>query len=208
MTLISIAPHEMARSGAVRRATPDDAAALSRTLASAFHDDPVFAWCVPDAGARAEHLPAMFRIIVDSLLAHEDTFCMADLAGAALWVPPDQESLTESQAAELGAVLAATGPETLERFGSLVELMAVNHPDQPHRYLWFLGVHGSFQGQGRGSALLRSGLAWCDEQAVPAYLEATSEQNRALYERHGFEVTNELSVAGSPPLWSMWRPSS
>jgi hypothetical protein len=29
---------------------------------------------------------------------------------------------------------------------------------------------------------------------------------RALYARHGFDVTEEFSLAsGSPPLWRMWR---
>ena len=40
---------------------------------------------------------------------------------------------------------------------------------------------------------------------MPAYLEATSEDNRRLYERHGFVIVDELAVAGSPPLWAMWR---
>jgi hypothetical protein len=40
---------------------------------------------------------------------------------------------------------------------------------------------------------------------VPAYLEATSEHNRRLYARHGFEVVGELSADGSPSLWLMWR---
>jgi hypothetical protein len=33
----------------------------------------------------------------------------------------------------------------------------------------------------------------------------TSEHNRRLYGRHGFEVVGELSADGSPSLWPMWR---
>ena len=41
---------------------------------------------------------------------------------------------------------------------------------------------------------------------MPAYLEASSPRNRALYERHGFAVTEEFFLGkGSPPLWRMWR---
>jgi hypothetical protein len=41
---------------------------------------------------------------------------------------------------------------------------------------------------------------------VPAYLEASTPRNRALYERHGFTVTEEFVLGkGSPPLWRMWR---
>ena len=45
----------------------------------------------------------------------------------------------------------------------------------------------------------------CDETGVPAYLEATSPNNRRLYERHGFEVTGVLQYGSSPPMWPMWR---
>ncbi|MDP9345553.1 MAG: GNAT family N-acetyltransferase, partial [Actinomycetota bacterium] len=44
------------------------------------------------------------------------------------------------------------------------------------------------------------------EQGLPAYLEASSPRNRALYERHGFSVTEELKLPrNGPPLWLMWR---
>ena len=43
---------------------------------------------------------------------------------------------------------------------------------------------------------------------MPAYLEASSPRNRVLYERHGFQVTEQFSLApASPPLWRMWRNS-
>jgi ribosomal protein S18 acetylase RimI-like enzyme len=189
----------------VRRATPGDAAAISRTLASAFRDDPVFGWCIPDPGKRDRHLTAWFRVVVDALLDHEETYCTRDSAGAALWVPAGVAPMTEEQGDLLGAVTARIGDEELARSAALSEVMEAHHPHDPHLYLWFVGVHESRQGQGWGGRLLQSRLARADEQAVPSYLEATSGRNRSLYERHGFEVVGELSVEGSPPLWQMWR---
>jgi hypothetical protein len=46
---------------------------------------------------------------------------------------------------------------------------------------------------------------YADRCGAPAYLEDTSPRNRALHERHGFQVTGELALAGGPPLWAMWR---
>ena len=61
-------------------------------------------------------------------------------------------------------------------------------------------------GWGLGAALLRPVLDRCDAEKIPAYLEASSPRNRALYERHGFEVTEEFAVGrGSPPVWRMWH---
>ena len=74
-----------------------------------------------------------------------------------------------------------------------------------HHYLWFLGVRPAWQGRGYGSALLRAVLDDADRTGTPAYLEATSPDNCRLYQRHGFRVTGELTVAGGPSLWAMWR---
>lgn len=189
----------------VRRATRGDAPAMSRTLASAFRDDPVFGWCIPDAGQRDRHLVAWFRVVVDALLDHEETYRTPDAAGAALWVPAGVPAMTEEQGAHLGEVMAGIGDAELARSGALSAVMEAHHPHEPHLYLWFVGVHASRQGQGWGGRLLASRLTVADEQAVPSYLEATSDRNRSLYERHGFEVIGELSVDGSPPLWQMWR---
>ena len=68
------------------------------------------------------------------------------------------------------------------------------------------GVSPDRQGQGLGSALMRPTLDRCDEEGLPAYLEASSERNAALYERLGFELKDELRFAGSPPLRLMLRP--
>jgi ribosomal protein S18 acetylase RimI-like enzyme len=189
----------------VRRATAADVDALARTLASAFRDDPVFGWCIPDPRQRDEVLAPWFRIVVGALVAHEETYCAQDAVGAALWVPPEVPALSEEQGARLGALTSEISGVTPGRTEALGQVMEAGHPPAPHLYLWFAGVRVGDQGQGWGGGLLRSRLAGADEQGVPAYLEATSERNRALYERHGFEVTGELSIGGSPTLWQMWR---
>jgi ribosomal protein S18 acetylase RimI-like enzyme len=67
-----------------------------------------------------------------------------------------------------------------------------------------LGVVPDRQGQGYGSAMLHAVLDQGDHDEMPAYLEATSQENVRLYERHRFRVTGELAVAGGPSLWAMW----
>jgi ribosomal protein S18 acetylase RimI-like enzyme len=86
--------------------------------------------------------------------------------------------------------------------------MGEHHPTEPHWYLPYIGVDPTRQGQGHGSALLERGLSRCARDGLPAYLEASSPRNRALYERHGFQAFAEIQVADSPPLWPMWRNPS
>ncbi|HEY2635810.1 MAG TPA: GNAT family N-acetyltransferase, partial [Solirubrobacteraceae bacterium] len=70
----------------------------------------------------------------------------------------------------------------------------------------YIGVAPGHQGRGLGTRLMRPTLDECDARGLPAYLEASSERNRALYERLGFVVQRELRFAGSPPIWPMLRP--
>jgi hypothetical protein len=50
-----------------------------------------------------------------------------------------------------------------------------------------------------------------DPDGTPAYLEATSEQNRALYRRHGYMDMHPpvIPVSANAVLYRMWlRPGS
>ena len=103
------------------------------------------------------------------------------------------------------AALADLLGDDAERTFEIVALLDEHHPHEAHRYLWFVGVAPGAQGSGVGTALLEPVLAAADRAGEASYLEATSKDNRRLYERHGFEVVGELAVAGSPTLWAMWR---
>ena len=86
--------------------------------------------------------------------------------------------------------------------------MERKHLREPHLYVPYVGVAPEAQGAGLGTRLLGRTLERADAAALPAYLEATSERNAALYERLGFEHLGAFTVLGSPPLWPMRRPMS
>ena len=44
-----------------------------------------------------------------------------------------------------------------------------------------------------------------DAEHAPAYLESSNPDNRAYYNRFGFEVTGEIVMPDGPTLWPMWR---
>jgi ribosomal protein S18 acetylase RimI-like enzyme len=81
---------------------------------------------------------------------------------------------------------------------ALITLMEHPHLREPHVYIPYLGVAPRSQGQGLGTALLRGTLDRCDGKRLPAYLEATSERNVALYERLGFRHLSEFKLGSSP----------
>jgi len=80
------------------------------------------------------------------------------------------------------------------------------HPEEPHRYLDFIGVHPDHQGKGFGGALLASMTEDCDERGVAAYLESSNPLNEPLYARHGFVSRGPIELpSGTPQITAMWR---
>jgi ribosomal protein S18 acetylase RimI-like enzyme len=183
-----------------RFATSADVPAVSRTLAAAFFDDPVFSYCYPDVAQRGEILPRWFEIVTEATLPHGEIYTTDDVVAAAVWVPPGVEDDKQ-----MGAALGEISGRYAQTLFEIFERMGEKHPRQPHHYLFLLGTRPEWQGQGLGSALMRTVLERCDRDALPAYLEATSEGNKSLYLRHGFKVVGEIKLPDGPSMWPMWR---
>jgi ribosomal protein S18 acetylase RimI-like enzyme len=180
---------------------------LPDVLARAFQDDPVFIWWIPDAGRRRATLPAFFDLFVETFLVHDLIYVAADATttGTAVWGPPSNPSGIEDEDAFVAGVERSVAEIDLPRVFEIVSALADQHPTEPHYYLQWAAVRPDRQGRGIGSALLAPVLERCDREGVPAYTEATSLQNRRLYERHGFAFIGEVAAAGGPPLYRMWR---
>ncbi len=189
----------------VARAEPAHTDTISETLAQAFHDDPLFTWLVPDAVDRRRRLPPMFAVFSDFFLPHGETYLARDGAGAAMWTPAGVEPVPAEQGELFARRMSAVLGDDAERGFAVNEVLEEHHPAEPCFYLQFVGVAPEHQGRGIGSRLLRTVLQRCDATGTPAYLEASSRDNRRLYERHGFVVTAEVTAPDGPPLWPMWR---
>jgi GNAT superfamily N-acetyltransferase len=79
------------------------------------------------------------------------------------------------------------------------------HPHEPHWYLALLGTDPLVQGRGAGGRLLQPVLNIADNDGVLTYLETQKPENIAFYSRHGFTVADEISIEGSPTVWTMRR---
>ena len=191
----------------VRRATPADHELISKTLASAFADDPAWSWLISFADRQQrQHLffETELRLLIPD---RREVWTTEDGSAAALWAPPGRWSVP------MGTVLREGGP-MLRVFGRRLPLALRYlfraehlHPRRPpHWYLEVLGTEPARQGRGLGSSLLRPILALCDRDGLGTYLESSSERNRVLYERHGFRVVERFNMpGGGPEIRRMWR---
>jgi GNAT superfamily N-acetyltransferase len=190
----------------VRKVRADELSRTAAVLRSAFVDDPVFAWLLPDE-RRGDIQERGFRLFLERIwFAQGECYTTDNTVGAVVWELPGQWKLGTAQQLRLLPALVLAFRRFTPRLLSGLTAMEAGHPEAEHYYLPFIGVTPEWQGRGIGAALMAPILDRCDRDQIPAYLEASTPRNLALYERQGFKVTEEFHVGkGSPPLWRMWR---
>jgi GNAT superfamily N-acetyltransferase len=183
-------------------------------LARAFAADPFFAYLAGDAPERGQRMRDGWRAILrhasDGLSA---TWTTDDLAGAAIWIPPGRSASGGlDQVRMLPALGRLAGWGRLRRVSAALETLERRRhglAPLPHWYLSALGVEPERQGEGLGSALLGPVLTVADTSEVPCYLETAVGRSVLLYERHGFDVVEELILPNTDVHgWLMLRPAT
>lgn len=192
----------------IRQAGQSDRDAVARLLDEAFRSDPVSSWVFPDPEHRAAVHGKFLGVFVDVALAEGRIDYAVDGSAAALWLripagDPDAEHAEDEVPAKMRAV-ADPDNERCELVGRLTG--AVHPMAEEHEYLLMIAVAPGRQGEGLGTELIRPVLERCDREGMPAYLEASSERSKGLYERLGWEFTGEaVRLPDGPPMWPMWR---
>ncbi len=187
-----------------RRASVDDLADITETLASAFMDDPL--WGPPfDAPVRAAGLSIMWRVLVSSALEHDWVLVSDSVEAASVWIPPGVVELTAEDEHRMHELLTArTGAASADLVAGILERLDAAKPSEPCFFLSLLGTNDRHRGQGLGMSLLRDGLARVDQVGGAAYLESSNPANNPRYLGVGFEVREVLELP-TGPVTTMWR---
>lgn len=179
--------------------TVDQGGDLIAPMVLAFSADPFVRWLLPESQQYLTYFTQIVWLHAERTAATGGAYALADGRGAAFWYPPGISPDGEA----LASILTEAG--VLDRLVPVWEQVIPHQPDQPHWYLRQIAVDPVLQGGGSGSALIEAGLGAINELGEPAYLEATSPANQALYKRYGFETLAEIQVGEAPPLWPMVR---
>lgn len=187
----------------VRRAREDERGEVASILAGAFGDEAGLNYWLRQGGAKDRARSAFFNAAVRDVVHPARRLWLAECGderlGAAIWLKPGDKAFafTPLQEVLLTPLLyRVAGFAGMNKAMQLGRKLAEVHPREPHAHLVFLGVSPSAQGRGVGSAMLKETLAPLDSGGVLGYLEATTERNVALYQRHGFEVTGAFELPG------------
>lgn len=187
----------------VRPARLEESAIVARVLTDAFVDEDGLNYWLRQGEVKDKSRKLFFDAAVrdavhptrDLWLAEAD----GETLGAAIWLAPGRKPYDLSLWRQLTLaplMFSIAGVSGMSRGFALAEDMETLHPHEPHAHLVFLGVAPTAQGRGVGSAILKHTLAPLDASGTVGYLEATTDRNVALYQRHGFEVTGEIKRLG------------
>lgn len=196
--------------GSISRLARSDLSSAVTATSRAFWPDPMFGFFARTPLQEHLMLPHFIGAVMRDAMAHGEIDAITRdgrVVAAASWLRPGETPRGWWREARISARSARAllrGQNRLKGL-AILDQMATHHPTEPHWYLALLGVDPAHQGSGLGGQLLRSRLARCDEQGVAAYLETQKPDNLPFYERFGFAVTKEITVAGCPSVWLMWR---
>lgn len=195
----------------VRRAGDTEQDVVADVLHCAFIDEAGLNYWLKQGAVKESARRKFFRRTVrDGVHPKRELWLAEDESGpsgASIWLGPGYKAYDFSlwrQVTLAPVLIEAAGIGGALRGLDLAARLEKQHPHVPHAHLVYLGVAPDAQGRGVGSVMLKQKLAEVDAAHLPAFLECSSERNRALYARHGFEVTGELDLPGLH-FWSMTR---
>ena len=172
--------------------------AAGEVLGRALQDDPVSVHDIPDKKKRHAVMKHVFQMTSCLGVKYGETHATSpNLEGIAVWLPYINKEFKEI--INIGCMLKSNmyklGREAGKRIKPIEEHNTKVHrefaPDD-HWYLQTLGVEPAHQGNGYGSLLMEYMLEKIDaSNALPVFLETSTEINVKFYKRFGFEVVRE-----------------
>ena len=171
-------------------------------LVLAFANDPAARWMYPDAHQFRIFFPRFIRAFAGKGFALGTAQRVKGFRGTALWLAP---GTAPDDHALFPLVQETVAPSRRADVFALLEKIGAHRSTKPHWYLPLIGVDPRHQGQGLGSMLLGHTLAECDRTGTAACLDASNPRNVPFYERHGFQLRDEIQVGDSPTLFAMVR---
>jgi ribosomal protein S18 acetylase RimI-like enzyme len=188
--------------------TDRDVEGVGELIACSFDDLAANRYLVPDPARREQIMGRYFTMFTRYAAAGAGQVQIAaDGAAAAVWF---DRTITPPPFDEYEEQLAELAGDFLPRFAELDEVFDKDHPQDPHWHLAFLAVHPDHQRAGLGSRLLTHTHDRLDAHGIPAYLEATNEDNVRLYHRHGYADLDPFAIdleqyGPRTPFFRMWR---
>lgn len=220
---------------AVRTATPADFPRVADAMASAFFDNPITIWHVPDESRRLDVMRDFFTVLLENVYTRFGLVYtnVGEVASGAMWMARDaREDRRPKPGLPVEGCRTCNTPRASRRLpndmvvppGASAELdraLAVVFEDFPRTFELFelfdahhpQDPHYYLQFIGVQPERQGTGIGSALLRAVlnrcdlegVAAYLEADERSRLLYMKHGFEATAELMLPRGPSFWAMWR---
>jgi ribosomal protein S18 acetylase RimI-like enzyme len=182
------------------QASKTDLERVKGVLKLGFASDALLRWVFPDASLFLRCFDIWMEEFSKIAFENNIVYSEENFHGSSLWHPPG----VEFDNSALEPTFEYIPSDRIDVVVKFFEEFEKYHPEDVW-YLAFIAVDPAQQRKGIGSFLLKEALQMIDERGDRAYLEASNEQNKALYERHGFVEIGRVQFEGSPPAFPMIR---
>jgi len=186
---------------------PDAATLLSR----AFWDDPMTLFLYPEVAERRERAASFYGLNMEHAAVGGELYTTSSFKGIAVWRFLGDETRPKIDPANdpRNRLPDEMGEGPFQRLMIIVDSINQVHKsliESRHCYLLFLGVCPKIKKKCIGGLVIHIIVMIADKKGLPCYLETMKRKNLAFYQKHGFQVGEEVQVPdGGPFVWAMVR---
>jgi ribosomal protein S18 acetylase RimI-like enzyme len=176
-------------------------------LVESFDRDPIVNWMVLQDERRKERLRAFFQMWL-RLRSYEagEVLTTPQAEGVFLWLPSQKvQASWREQLAQTLTFLKFCGLRNSRRVLSLFDVLAKEHPPEPHIYVQILGVDPRCRGKGIATDLFNEVIDMAERRGLPCYGETSVELNLDIWGRFGLCPFGEINFQSAPRLWKLRR---
>lgn len=165
-------------------------------LARAYASNPINRAALEDSSV--ERNRAFFRIGLQTMNGSRYVAKVGgEIVGMVHWVDSEKCQPPELDKLKLApSMIWNLGLKSSLRIMTWLSAWSTRDPKTKHSHLGPIGVDPKVQGQGVGSALLRTHCEDLDRRQLMGYLETDRPENVPIYEKFNYRVINQAEVLG------------
>jgi len=128
-----------------------------------------------------------------------------NLLGCAVWQPPQDAGISFSRMLSTGFYMAPFSfgfTASIKALSSMQFLETCRNDvlkNEPHWYLFTIGIGALHRNQGKGTKLLSPILKMADAGNIKCYTDSASPRSVNFFRRNGFTLIKEIEASGSRP---------
>ena len=184
----------------------------SKVFTEAFTDYPLFKHLIEEPTARPRVYPLIFKLMVKHTVKFGWAYGTSEnMEGIALWLPSERSDISLWSNLTNGGIelLIKAGLRIAYRSMIFTEFASKLHHkviNEPHIYLFQIGVKKQYRGKGNASKLMKPILAYADSEEKSIFLETHDETNLPVYQHYHFETIRHEKIPDSDVNhWTMIR---